>query len=186
MNSNNDTLDKALKIPDASPAEEMNVIIEPISFKKSAVTGKRREFHFRPLTVSVLLTFLVLALITWFMFTARAVKFEIEPARAPFTIQGTWPTWELGGRYLMQPGTYAITAKQTGYYDLQETVTINAAADQSYAMIMSRLPGILTVTTEPQTDAELILDQENMGRMPLTLHAVAAALQALRIIPERT
>ncbi|MDK1023941.1 MAG: PEGA domain-containing protein [Gammaproteobacteria bacterium] len=185
MNSNNDTLDKALKIPDASPAEEMNVIIEPISFKKSAVTGKRREFHFRPLTVSVLLTFLVLALITWFMFTARAVKFEIEPARAPFTIQGTWPTWELGGRYLMQPGTYAITAKQTGYYDLQETVTINAAADQSYAMIMSRLPGILTVTTEPQTDAELILDQQNMGRIPLTLDAVAAGLHDLSIISER-
>lgn len=185
MNSNNDTLDKDIKTPDSSPAEEMNVIIEPISFKKSDATGKQREFHFRPVTVSLLITFLFLALITWFMFTARAVKFETEPAGVPITIQGTWPTWELGGRYLMQPGTYAISAKQTGYYDLQETVTINADADQSYAMTMLKLPGILTVTTEPQTDAELILDQQSMGSIPLTLDAVASGLHDLSIVSER-
>lgn len=185
MNSNNDTLDKDIKTPDSSSAEEMNVIIEPISFKKSDATGKQREFHFRPLTVSLLITFLFLALITWFMFTARAVKFEIEPAGVPITIQGSWPTWELGGRYLMQPGTYAISANQTGYHDLQETVTINDDADQSYAMTMLKLPGILTVTTEPQTDAELILDQQGMGSIPLTLDAVASGLHDLSIISKR-
>jgi formylglycine-generating enzyme required for sulfatase activity len=185
MNSNNDTLENEIEIPDSSPDEEMNVIIEPVGFKRSDATGKRREFQFRPLTTALLVTFLILAMIALFMFTARAVKFVIDPAPQLVTIEGTWPIWELGGRYLMQPGSYSIRAKQQGYYDLEETVTIGDAADQSYALTMSRLPGILTVTTSPQADAELILDQEQVGRIPLTLDSISAGLHDLSITSER-
>jgi formylglycine-generating enzyme required for sulfatase activity len=185
MNSNNDTPDNDLETPDSSPEEEMNVTIEPISFKKSDSTRKQRKFQVHPLTIALLVTFLVLALIALFMFTARAVKFVIDPTPAQITIQGTWPTWELGGRYLMQSGTYTVTAKQIGYYDLQETVTIGDAADQSYAMSMSRLPGILTVTATREADAELIVDQNNVGRLPLTLDQISAGLHDISITSER-
>ncbi len=185
MNSNSDTTDQNSNIPDTSPESEMNKIIEPVSFSQSDVTTGPREFHFRPLTTAVLVVFLALALITWFMFTARAVKFEIEPAPTLVTVRGAWPNWELGGRYLMQPGTYVVTAKQAGYHDLQATVTINTDADQSYALKMVRLPGLLTVTTDPQTRAELILDQQNMGAIPLTLDTIAAGLHDVSIVSER-
>ncbi len=185
MNSNSDIPDNETTISDSSPEVETNRIIEPISFKKSDSTEKQRQFTFRPLTTALLVTFLILAMITLFMFTARAVKFDIDPAPPLITIDGTWPTWALGGRYLMQPGSYSIKAKHAGYYDLEQTVTIGDAADQSYSMTMSRLPGILTVTTNPQAGAELILDQENVGRIPLTLDSISAGLHDLSIISER-
>jgi formylglycine-generating enzyme required for sulfatase activity len=185
MNTNNETLENEITAPDSSPDGDMNLVIEPIGFKRSDSSGKRREFKFRPLTVALLVTFLILATIALFMFTARAVQFVIDPVPRLITIEGTWPTWELGGRYLMQPGTYTINAKQTGYYDLEEEVTVGDAADQSYNLTMSRLPGILTVTTNPEANAELILDQEVAGEIPLTLDSISAGLHDISIRSER-
>lgn len=185
MNSPDNASDGNEKDPVPFQTNEMNRVIEPISFQKVGSKSIKRKFTFRPLITFLLLAFFGLALVALFMFTARAVKLDVVPVPTEISIQGAWPTWELGGRYLMQSGTYSFSASLSGYHDMHETILVNDDADQLFTMEMSKLPGILTITSTPSVDSEIVVDQQKMGTLPLTIDAISPGLHDISIISDR-
>lgn len=139
----------------------------------------------RPLPTLLAAMFLLLATATAFIFAARAVQFDIEPAAAKITITSGWPTWKLGERFLMLPGDYKIHATFDGYSPLNRSVTVGDAPDQDFRFKMQKLPGILAITTEPEVHARVYLDQAEVGTTPLTIDSVTPGLHDIRVLPAR-
>ena len=166
-----------------SPAE--NQIIEPAAFSRADISQKQSGPRLNLVVIAVSVVFLLLALVALFMFNARAVELDVQPEPDSLQIDGAFPTWELGGRHLMLPGNYQVTAEKTGYRALNTILTIGDAAEQNFTLTLSPLPGILTVKTfEGETEvsgAEVFIDQAVAGKTPLTIDAIESGSRELYI-----
>lgn len=165
--------------------EPDNAIIEPAPFTRAEATAGRRRLYLRPWPIALGALFLALAAAVAFMFTATAVRFTVTPAPDRFEVTAGLFTYQLGERYLMLPGTYRIRAELDGYQTLEREVEVTAGDDQDFAFDMTKLPGILTITTTPDVPAEVRVDQERVGTTPLTLNEITPGLHDIAVIAER-
>src|SRR5690606_12315041 len=111
--------------------------------------------------------FAVLAVLGWFAFTARSVALNIEPTPASLELPGTLLQVRTGDRYLLRSGSHRIEAALDGYYPLGTEIAVGRAPDQSFRLKMTRLPGIVSVTTNPAVAASVALDGTPLGTAPL-------------------
>ena len=90
------------------------------------------------------------------------------------SLSGFLPHWSLGERHLVLSGSYWLHASAPGYQDLQETIVIGDAEDQTLSFALEKLPGEVTVLTEaPAEGAEVLLDGQMAGETPLVLQVAA-------------
>ena len=101
------------------------------------------------------------------------------------SINGSLPSYQLGDRHLMLPGTYEISGSLDGYHLLKETIVVGDAPEQTFDFTMLPLPGIVEITTsfagQQIEAAEVFIDQELAGTTPITLDAVDAGIRDLYI-----
>lgn len=166
-------------------ANDENLTIEPAPFTRAQARTGRRRLRLKPLPVTLGVIFVVLAVAVTFMFSARAVRFNIEPLPESLTFVDGMFTYRLGERYLMLPGDYRIRATLSGYEPLEVDVRVGKEEDQDFSFTLQKLPGILTIKTDPDVPSEVYIDQVNVGISPLTLESVPAGLHDIRIVPER-
>jgi formylglycine-generating enzyme required for sulfatase activity len=131
--------------------------------------------------VSGVLLLFVLAM--WFLFTARSVLFTVEPIDSQMDIDGGLHL-VLGDRHLLRSGGYTIRVTAQGYYPLEEEVTIGTEDTQSFHYGLQRLPGILSITSQPE-GAQVSVDEEVLGVTPLTGLSVAAGDHTLKVLAQR-
>lgn len=160
-------------------------IIEPTPYSRAEARRTRRMFRLRPLPTALGALFVLLALATAFILGARAVRFSIEPRPASLEITSGFPTWRLGERLLMLPGTYRIRATRQGYEVLDKSVKVGSNPDQDFSFKMNKLPGILTIRTLPDVHPQVFVDQRDVGKAPVKLSAIAAGAHQIRIAPQR-
>jgi formylglycine-generating enzyme required for sulfatase activity len=128
--------------------------------------------------------FVILALAVGFMFLARAVKFEITPLPASLEVtEGV--TWQFGERFLMLPGEHRVKASLAGYETLDEPILVTSDADQTFNFELVKLPGILTLVTDPQVSAQVLVDQTIVGKTPLTIDPIAPGLHDVSLVSDR-
>lgn len=159
--------------------------IEPVSFTRADERPRASRIVLRPLSLAIAFVFILLALAVLFMFNARAVRFDVSPAPQSLEITEGLFSWELGERFLMLPGSYTVTATKAGYRDLVAVVEIGEDADQEITLQMKKLPGILTVTSEPVDNATVYIDQEMAGSTPLTVDEIEPGLRDIKVEAER-
>lgn len=169
---------------DQNPEQE-NLIIEPTAFSRAKASAKKPLLTLNPVTVAVLVLFLVLATAALFMFNARAVRFSFTPATDAMEFTSGLPTYKLGERYLMLSGSYSAKAVHPGYYDLEFDFEVGEEPEQELFYELTKLPGILEVTTGNITGAEVFIDQVSVGVTPLTIDEVPAGPRDLYITHER-
>ncbi|MAY34654.1 MAG: hypothetical protein CMN84_01000 [Spongiibacteraceae bacterium] len=142
-------------------------LIKPSSFQPpeaGASTAPARSG--RPLYWIVgALLFLLLAGL-WFVLTAKAVKVQVEPAGAEISISGGL-VLELGGNYLARPGDYLLRLEKTGYHVLEERIAVQANDDNLFKFSLKKLPGVLTVSSQPES-ARLEIDGNARGYTPVS------------------
>jgi len=87
----------------------------------------------------------------------------------------------------LSPGTYTIKISKPNYYDYETSVTIKAeeivkveAKLQPLREIEEMSFGKFTITTEPE-GATVLIDEEEMGKTPLTLEKVVLGDHMVRI-----
>ena len=93
-----DTPDKQniTKAPSAPPsADDANLVIEPVSFSRADTSDQTTRRKISPLTAVLLVTFAILFLVAWFMFSARAVQIIIDPLPDSFALHRRLPTWQV-------------------------------------------------------------------------------------------
>ena len=165
--------------------EPENTIIEPSDFSRASAPVKRTLFQPSPVKILLLILFAVLLTIAMFMFNARAVKFDFDPAETSFTILSGYPTYQLGERYLMLPGDYDIHARADGYYPLVSSVTLTEEPDQDFSFSLKKLPGIVEILAihdgQEIQAAEVFVDQVLEGETSLVINEVEAGSRDIYI-----
>ena len=164
---NQDTL-PPLEETSTSRSELFDQKIEPVEFASGAAAPQeKRNFFLRPVSIAIWLIFLSLALVVWFMLTAKSVSFEIEPSPDSFSVEGGLLRFEIGGRHLLRPGDYGLIADKTGYHRLEQDFVVSGDPSQTVTALMQKLPGILAVSTEPVVAAQVVIDGEEVGLTPV-------------------
>lgn len=109
----------------------------------------------------------VLIAVSWLLFTSKSIQFDVQPDGADsLSVEGGWFKLSLGDRTLMREGTYTVNVAREGYYDVAQSIEIDEAPSRTILVEMRKLPGQLTVATDPVVDALVTVNQDKLGRAP--------------------
>ncbi|WP_438951504.1 PEGA domain-containing protein [Porticoccus sp.] len=160
--------------------------IEPATFVPLGETAASRRFTIKPLTGIIAAGLLVSGLTLGFLFTAKSVVVQINPASADISISGGI-TFKLADHYLIRPGDYRINATAEGYLPFQQAFSVGPDKHQLLELAMAKKPGHLELTSTP-TGAAVLVNGESVGKTPLTVRDLPPGdhqlvVQALRYSP---
>ncbi len=164
--------------------------IAPTPFKRASETAARtvesRKHHWQTIVGGVLVA---LVIASYLLFSARSVQFSVQPSGADdLELTGGWFRLPLGDRFLMRRGNYTVHVSKEGYYDLSQSLKVGDAQSQSFKLVLRKLPGHLTVITDPQVDAVVTIDNGIVGPAPygpveLQPGAHSVSVNAERFLP---
>jgi formylglycine-generating enzyme required for sulfatase activity len=138
-------------------------------------------------TLAVWSGFGVLAVLGWFAFTAKSVQLAFDPLPEDVNLPGTIFKLRLADRFLLRAGEHRVVANAPGYYPFDQVIQVGNQQNQSVALTLVKLPGLITITTEPALsgEAEVVLDGEPLGRLPLSDVEIKPGVHRLQINADR-
>jgi formylglycine-generating enzyme required for sulfatase activity len=143
------------------------IAITPIAFKPGTAAGARLGSRLSKRTIGAATASMVLAAVAWFAFTAKSVALDIEPQPAAVSLPSTLLKLKVGDRFLLRSGSHRVAAELPGYYPLDAQIEVGPLSDQTIALTLTKLPGVVTITTEPEVGAQVSLDGTTLGATPL-------------------
>jgi len=173
---------QAEELPPPSIGDDRGrTVIEPVAFhpERGQVRSSRRGM--RVLQVAILAVVALLTAVTWFMFTARSVNVIIQPPPAQMALGGALLKPRVGGRYLLRPGDYQVTAELDGYEYLEADIEVGRSSNQQFVMQMEKLPGLVSIASGELTGATILVDGEEIGTTPLAETELSAGLHRLLV-----
>jgi len=168
----------------ATPAEET---IVATAFRRAADTTPKevKTSGLRWQTI-VAAAIAVLVLLSWLLFTSKSIEFNVQPAGMDeISITGGWFKLPVGERFLMRQGSYTVNIKKQGYYDVSQSLKIGDAPSRTVIIEMRKLPGQLTVATEPAVDAIVTVDDTQVGRAPFGPLELEPGTHSVTVTAER-
>ena len=143
--------------------------IAPTAFKRAADTRAVLPTAGRsPLKTILVGGLAVLGIASWLLFTAKSVQFLVVPDEPDnFSVSGGWFKLPLGDRILLRQGEYTVTVEKEGFYDVIQAFVVGDEPTKTVSVSMRKLPGELTVTTLPATEATVSIDDTHIGPAPL-------------------
>jgi formylglycine-generating enzyme required for sulfatase activity len=159
-------LDEVAREPRAAAG---GIPITPIAFDPAATAIGARPVRRRPskTTIGLAAAFGVLAVLAWFAFTARSVALNIEPKPDDISLPSTLFKFRLGDRFLLRPGPHRVAAELAGYYPLDTEIDVGESPDQSFNLTLTKLPGLVSLKTDPEVAADVRMDGAELGHTPL-------------------
>ena len=144
---------------------------QPTIFEKRQSKGIFENQTIRYIGFSVSL---VVLYFSFYFFTAKAVKIDIfDDLNGELIAQdsdikidgGLFPSFKIGGRYLLRSGEYEISIQNEGYVSMNnETLIIDENDSQDRMFDLSRLPGKIVFTTNPGVDFDLYVDDSEVSK----------------------
>lgn len=122
--------------------------------------------------------------ILWFLFTAKSVHIDVQPAGATVDINGGL-SLKLGGHYLMNSGTYRIAIQYPRYYPVAQKLSIGSEQNQQYSFNLQPLPGHLQLDTDPTSNVEVWIDDKLRGKAPLLVRNLSHGSHTLELVADR-
>lgn len=142
--------------------------IAPTAFRRAADLGTApvATSGYRWQT-AVAVGLVALTIVSYLLFTARSIRFDVQPASPDeLTIAGGWFRLPLGDRVLLRPGDYTVAVEKAGYYPQQQSFAVGDEPSGTVTIALRRLPGRLTVMTEPPVAAVVTVDEALVGPAP--------------------
>ena len=133
--------------------------IEPVRFRPTAAAPRRRRAIITPARALLLAAGAVAAWFLWFIFTAKSVRFEMQPAAESLSVDGGF-AFRLGEVYLLREGGYRVRARAAGYHDINRQVRVGEDRNQVVALRMTPLPGRVTFAIVPEGATVIVGDDE--------------------------
>jgi formylglycine-generating enzyme required for sulfatase activity len=153
--------------PDAAAAASSEAIA-PAAFRraadtKAAVIETRRS----PLKAIIGGGLAVLLITSYLLFSSKSIQFEVQPAGPDdISISGGWFRVPIGDRILLRSGEYVVNVHKQGYYDVSQNFVVGDEPSKTIQIQLRRLPGRLTVATDPAVDAVISIDGSIVGKAP--------------------
>jgi hypothetical protein len=148
------------------PAEET---IAPTAFQRAAETpqataDKAGQGNLRWIIGAAMV---LLIIVSFLLFTSKSVKFEVTPGEPDsFSVSGGWFRMPLGDRVLLRKGSYTVQVSQQGYFDVTQNFEVGDEQNIIIDIEMRKLPGHVTVVTNPPTDAVVAINESEVGPAP--------------------
>jgi formylglycine-generating enzyme required for sulfatase activity len=163
---------------------EQQTIIRPASFKPSAATpGPRQDGRDYRVMVLALSLALAAGWFLWFIFTAKSVRVQVEPATAHVTFTGGFD-FRIGDVHVMRRGEYHVRAEAPGHEPFEAQLRIGPDRNQTYRLTLDRLPGRVTFETDPP-GATVSVSGVPVGATPLHDVAIPSGAHSVRFEHER-
>ena len=124
-----------------------DVAITPIAFKPRSETKVAARRGPSRMTIAISAAAGLLAVVAWFAFTAKSVALDFEPEPASVSLPSTLFKVKVGDRFLLRPGSHRVAAELPGYYPLDTKIDVGSLADQTFALTLTKLPGLVTLAT---------------------------------------
>lgn len=144
---------------------------QPTIFEKRQSKGIFENQTIRYIGFSISL---VVLYFSFYFFTAKAVKIDVfDDLNGELIAQdsdikidgGLFPSFKIGGRYLLRSGEYEISIQNEGYVSMRnETLIIDENESQDRMFDLSRLPGKIVFTTNPGVDFDLYVDDSEVSK----------------------
>ena len=144
---------------------------QPTIFEKRQSKGIFENQTIRYIGFSISL---VVLYFSFYFFTAKAIKIDIfDDLNGELIAQdsdikidgGLFPSFKIGGRYLLRSGEYEISIQNEGYVSMSnETLIIDENESQDRMFDLSRLPGKIVFTTNPGVDFDLYVDDSEVSK----------------------
>jgi len=161
-----------------------DIAITPIAFRPTAAPSRASKQWSRA-QIGVGAALATLVLVGWFAFTAKSVTLNIEPEPDEVSLTTTLFKLRYGDRYLVRSGTHRVSAELAGYYPIDAEIEVGDAVDQSIALAFTRLPGLVTLTTDPETAAQVLVDGAPLGATPIVDAELTPGLHRVEFNAER-
>ncbi|RLA32547.1 MAG: hypothetical protein DRR11_07945 [Gammaproteobacteria bacterium] len=109
----------------------------------------------------------VLLLLSWLLFTSKSIQFDVQPGNPDhLSVSGGWFHVPFGDRIIMREGSYVVHVKKEGYYDVSQSISVDERQSRTIVVELRKLPGQLTISTDPAVDAIITVDDSSVGRAP--------------------
>lgn len=158
-------------------------VIQPTAFTPSHDEAKRWQEFITPKHVLLTLFFCSSLVIVWFLMTAKTFSITTQPATQKITVDGGI-VFSISDYYLARSGDYNVSATATGYYPLQEVITLKDD-EQNFALDFEPLPGDITINTPHSEAIEVWIDGERRGVSQERITNIAAGKRELSLRSER-
>lgn len=146
-----------------------------------ALPAKRRS---RASAVVIYASLVVLAICAYLLVTSTAISIATEPADARIQILGS-PDLQLGGRFLVQPGSHTVVATADGYRRGSLVIEVSAQEGQEFRLRLQRLPGRLLINTVPPVAAQVSIDGVQRGVAAAGELEVEPGIRSVRVTAPR-
>ena len=167
-------------------AEADEVAVEPIAFRPELSDKYRpNTVRSRRTTAIVGSALAILATLGWFAFTAKSVELVTVPQAEDVGLPETLFKFRIGDRHLLRSGSHRVVARRAGYYPLDEVIEVGSSPAQTVRLELTKLPGIIAFSTEPEVGAEVLVDGESIGTAPLSDVEVEPGRHRVEFVAER-
>jgi formylglycine-generating enzyme required for sulfatase activity len=158
---------KPPELPD-SAGQQASETIAPTAFQRARTASRADVKESRDQwKVAVGAAIVVLVLISSLLFTSKSIQFEVQPGGPDsLSVEGGWFKLPLGERTLMRQGRYTVHVSKEGYYDVAQDFEVDEAPSRTIRIELRKLPGQLTISTDPPVDAIVTVDEAKVGRAP--------------------
>jgi len=175
------------KPPEAAMLGEADESIAPTAFRRAsdikAAEIAQPKYRWQSLVGAGIF---VLVALSWLLFSSKSVHFETVPGEPDeFSISGGWFKLPVGDRVLMRVGSYTVHVKKEGYYDFSQALEINESPSQTVQFSLRKLPGKITVVTDPVVDAVVTVDDSNVGQAPYGPLELEPGTHSISVAAER-
>ncbi|HEX6260987.1 MAG TPA: PEGA domain-containing protein, partial [Woeseiaceae bacterium] len=128
----------------------------------------------------------LLLLVSWLLFSSKSIQFQIDPG-APdhLAVSGGWFRLPVGNRLLLRPGHYTVTVRKDGYYEVNQSLEVGDEPSRTVQIQLRRLPGKLTVMTDPATEAMVTVDDTNLGAAPFGPLVLEPGVHSVSVMADR-
>ena len=174
-------------LPADAAAQLASETIAPTAFQRARETAAveiKQSGHRWQIAVGAAIV--VLLLISSLLFTSKSIQFNVQPG-APdrISVEGGWFKLPFGDRTLMRQGTYTVHVSKEGYYDVAQIFDVDEAPSRTVLVELRKLPGQLTIITDPVVDAIVTVDDSRVGRAPYGPLELEPGTHAVTVTAER-
>ena len=144
---------------------------QPTIFEKRQSKGIFENQTIRYIGFSIAL---VVLYFSFYFFTAKAVKIDVfddlngESIAQDSDVKidgGFFPSFKIGGRYLLRSGEYEISILNEGYVSVNKgNLIIDDNESQDRMFVLSRLPGKVVFIMTPDVDFKLYVDDSEVSK----------------------
>jgi formylglycine-generating enzyme required for sulfatase activity len=163
-----------------------HAIVKPVAFKLPPVVGAgARQGASKATKIGAGVVLVLLVSFAWFAFTAKSVALNFDPEPESMSLPSTLFKIRYGDHYLLHPGTHRVAATLKGYYPLDTKFDVTSASGQVVDLKLKKLPGLVTLTTDPEATAHVVLDGMPLGETPLADAEIAPGVHRLELSADR-